>query len=89
MFNAQYVDDLIAGGAVPVTTDAASKLGAAENGEFLTYCYNMAKDAPSFQLSWDQALSASVSQTLLTNLSQLFLKQITPAQFCSNMQAAK
>ena len=35
---------------------------------------SMVKDAPSFQLSWDQALTAAPAQALLTNLSQVFLR---------------
>jgi raffinose/stachyose/melibiose transport system substrate-binding protein len=45
----------------------------------------MAQNAPHFQLSWDQALAPAPAQALLTNLSQLFLKQITPQQFSANM----
>jgi len=50
--------------------------------------YGMVRDAPSFQLSWDQALSPAQGQALLTNLDQIFLGQIKPQQFVDNMNAA-
>ena len=33
------------------------KLAASPDKDFLTYVYGMAKNAPDFTLSWDQALS--------------------------------
>ncbi|GCE23645.1 hypothetical protein KDK_74450 [Dictyobacter kobayashii] len=45
----------------------------------------MVQKSPHFQLSWDQALLPQPAQVLLTNLDQLFLKQITPQQFSDNM----
>ena len=47
----------------------------------------MAKNAPDFTLSWDQALSPAQGDAMLTNLDQLFLKKITPEQFASTMNA--
>lgn len=89
LFNENYMNTLIAGGAIPVTTDAASQLSKADDAKFLSDVYTMATEAPSFQLSWDQALSASQAQTLLTSLSKLFLGQIKPEEFCEAMKAAK
>ena len=45
----------------------------------------MVKAAPSFQLSWDQALPADQAQALLSNLSQVFLKQESPQEFADAM----
>lgn len=72
-------------GDVPPVLGLESQLAASPNGEWLTYNYNMAKNAPNFQLSWDQILSPSQAQASLTNLSQVFLNQITPEAFSSNM----
>jgi raffinose/stachyose/melibiose transport system substrate-binding protein len=66
-------------------TGLDAQLAAAPNGEWLVYNYNMAKNAPSFQLSWDQILSPGAAQAVLTNLSQVFLNQITPEAFSANM----
>jgi raffinose/stachyose/melibiose transport system substrate-binding protein len=72
-------------GDVPPVQGLDSQLAASPNGEWLTYNYNMAKNAPNFQLSWDQILSPSQAQASLTNLSQVFLNQISPEAFSSNM----
>jgi len=62
-----------------------SQLAGAPNSEWLQFNYGLVKNAPHFQLSWDQALLPQPAQALLTNLDQLFLKQIAPQQFSDNM----
>ena len=62
--------------------------GSSEQAPFLTFAYNMIKSAPSFQLSWDQALPADQAQALLSNLSQVFLGQQSPEEFASAMDQA-
>lgn len=80
-----YIDDLLKNGNVPPVVGLESKLASAPNSQWLTYQYDLVKKAPSYQLSWDQALSSSAGDALLTNLDQLFLKKITPPQFADNM----
>src|SRR3954447_3722547 len=80
-----YVDDLLKNGNVPPVVGLETKLASAPNSQWLTYQYDLVKKAPSYQLSWDQALSSSAGDALLTNLDQLFLKKITPQQFADNM----
>lgn len=79
------VKGYIAVGDVPPVTGLESQLTSAPNSDWLLYNYNLAKNAPHFQLSWDQALEPTPAQAVLTNLSQIFLKQITPQQFSTNM----
>ncbi|MQA11252.1 MAG: extracellular solute-binding protein [Pseudonocardiaceae bacterium] len=81
----QYVDKLIELGDVPPVKGIDKKLAGAENGDYLQYIYNLAQNAPSFELSWDQALPPEQAEPLLTNLEQLFLKKITPRQFSTAM----
>jgi raffinose/stachyose/melibiose transport system substrate-binding protein len=83
-----YVDALLKVGNVPPVDGLKDKLAAAENPEWLQFQYSLAKDAPNFQLSWDQALQPAQADALLTNLDRLFLKQITPEQFSANMNKA-
>lgn len=85
MMNPQYVDALLAGGAVPPVKGLESKISAAPDGDYLSALYRLAGDAPSFQLSWDQALDPGQADALLTGLSQVFLKQVTPQQFSDTM----
>lgn len=82
------IDGLINIGLVPPVKGIESKLKSADDSDWLLYVYNLAQDAPYFDLSWDQALPPEPAQNLLTNLDQLFLKQITPKQFSDNMNQA-
>jgi len=72
-------------GDVPPIQGLDSQLASMPNGDWLKYTYNMAKNASTFQLSYDQVLAPTPAQATLTNLSQIFLKQITPKQFSDNM----
>jgi raffinose/stachyose/melibiose transport system substrate-binding protein len=80
-------DALISSGAVPVVTGIESKLEASPDKDFLTFVYGMAKNAPNFTLSWDQALSPAQGDAMLSNLDQIFLKKISPDQFITTMNA--
>jgi raffinose/stachyose/melibiose transport system substrate-binding protein len=75
-------------GDVPPIQNLESQLSGVPNSDWLLYNYNLAKNAPSFQLSWDQALAPTPAQAVLTNLDQIFLNQITPKQFSDNMNKA-
>lgn len=81
----EEVKQFIAVGDVPPVQGIASQLAGAPNGDWLQYAYNMVLNAGHFQLSWDQAMLPQPAQAVLTNLDQLFLKQITPKQFADNM----
>lgn len=87
MFTDADTDALIASGAVPVINGIDSKLEASPDKDFLSFVYGLAKKAPSFTLSWDQALSPAQGDAMLSNLDQIFLKKITPEQFVSTMNA--
>jgi raffinose/stachyose/melibiose transport system substrate-binding protein len=88
MFTDAYIDTLIKAGTVPVVQGIESKLEAAgSDKDFLVSEYNMVKNAPGFQLSWDQALSPGTADTMLSNLDQIFLKKISPQQFADTMNA--
>ncbi|PYI68145.1 sugar ABC transporter substrate-binding protein [Arthrobacter livingstonensis] len=77
----------IQSGAVPIVTGIDAQLAATDDKDFLGFVYNLAKDAPNFQQSWDQALSPTAAEALLNNIDQLFTKSITPQKFASNMNA--
>lgn len=85
VLNNTAVTKFIGLGDVPVVNGISQQLNSAPHNDWLTYVYNTVQNAPSFQLSWDQALPPTPAQAVLTNLSQLFLKQITPQQFAANM----
>ncbi|MEU0073488.1 extracellular solute-binding protein [Streptomyces sp. NPDC006332] len=88
VYNDTYVDNLLKNGDVPPVKDLDTKLKATDNADWTTYVYQLARDAKSFQLSWDQALTPELGNDLLTHLDQLFLGQISPQQFCAQMDRA-
>ena len=84
-----YVSELIKAGDVPVTTNAADKLSSNPNPDFATFQYQLVQKAPSFTLSWDQALTPAGGQTVVTNLQKLFNKQLSPQQYVDAVSSAK
>ncbi|MFJ8027730.1 sugar ABC transporter substrate-binding protein, partial [Streptomyces sp. NPDC096311] len=88
VYNDSYVDSLLKNGDVPPVKGLDAKIKASKNSDWSSYVYNLTSNAKSFQLSWDQALSPELGDTLLTHLDQLFLGQITPQQFGSQMDQA-
>jgi raffinose/stachyose/melibiose transport system substrate-binding protein len=81
------IDAFVASGGVPVVSAAETKLASSGDAKFLQMTFDMVKNAPSFQQSWDQALSPAQADTLLNTIDQLFLVKITPDQFASAMNA--
>ena len=88
VMNDFHIDGLIKLGLVPPVKNINSKLEHADNSDWLLFVYNLALDAPYYDLSWDQALPAAPAQDLLANIDQLFLRDITPKQFSKNMNEA-
>ncbi|GAB3484529.1 extracellular solute-binding protein [Nocardiopsis coralliicola] len=82
------VDGLIALGLVPPVTGLEDRLAEAESPEWLRFVYGLARDAPYFDLSWDQALDPRSAQELLTGLGQVFAQRITPEGFAQAMNEA-
>ncbi len=82
-----YVDDWIKAGDVPPITGLESRLSASPSPEFSAFVYGMVRDAPSFQLSWDQAVDQKYRDPMLTNLQKLFLGELDANGFASAMAA--
>jgi raffinose/stachyose/melibiose transport system substrate-binding protein len=72
-------------GAVPVVSNADTKLAASKDADFLKFVFDTAKNAKSFVQSWDQALSPTTAEALLDNISKLFQLSISPQQFATAM----
>lgn len=87
IMNDTVIDAYINSGGVPIVNGIEDKFNKSADKDFLTFVYALAKDAPNFQQSWDQALSPTAAEALLNNIDQLFLKSITPQQFAQNMNA--
>jgi raffinose/stachyose/melibiose transport system substrate-binding protein len=84
VFDKGYVDRMVKSGQVPPIQGIDSQISAS-GGDFGSKVYSLTKNAKNFQMSWDQALPPAQATALLTNLDQLFNKQITPKQFSDNM----
>ncbi|MEU8568225.1 extracellular solute-binding protein [Streptomyces pathocidini] len=83
-----YVDALIKGGDVPAVADIEARLKDSPNPEFAGFVYDMVRDAPSFQLSWDQAIENKYAQPMLTNLQKVFLGKLDGKGYAAAMKAA-
>ncbi|MBA3529125.1 MAG: extracellular solute-binding protein [Propionibacteriaceae bacterium] len=87
LFSDADVDAYIASGGVPVVAAAQSKIASSADAPFLNFVFTLISEAPNFQQSWDQALSPTQADALLSNIDQLFLTDITPEQFASKMNS--
>ena len=84
VFDAGYTARMIKSGQVPPLSAIESQISGGADSLSSTV-YALATAAPNFQMSWDQALPPAQATALLSNLDQLFNKQITPRQFSDNM----
>ncbi|MEU0491242.1 extracellular solute-binding protein [Nocardiopsis sp. NPDC006139] len=83
----EYVADMVANGEVPTTADAEEVLADSPNPEFAVFQYELVRDAPHFQLSWDQALTPEVATPMVTEIEALFNGQRTPQEFVDALAA--
>lgn len=83
----EYVADMVANGEVPTTTNAEEAVADSPNPGFATFQYEMVRDAPHFQLSWDQALPPETATPMVTEIESLFNGQSTPEQFVDALAA--
>jgi raffinose/stachyose/melibiose transport system substrate-binding protein/xylobiose transport system substrate-binding protein len=88
MTSPEYVQGMIDVGQVPAIKGLDQQVSVGQFADFNQYAYTVVQNAPAFTQSWDQALPADVAQTMLTNLSQVFLGTMTPEQFGQAMDAA-
>ncbi|MCT2582401.1 extracellular solute-binding protein [Actinophytocola gossypii] len=85
-----YIDAWLKAGDVPATTNLEARMDAAANRDYAELVYNMVVDAPSFQLSWDQAVERHLAQPMLDALAKVFLGQLDAEGFvAANENAAK
>jgi xylobiose transport system substrate-binding protein len=89
MASQEYAQALVDNGDIPTTADAAQQLKKSPNPEFAAFQYEMVQLAPSFTLSWDQALEASKATPMLTEINKLFAGKSTPEQFVAALKALK
>lgn len=76
-----YVQDLIGIGDVPAVADIEPFLAETENSAYITDIYDMVLRAPSFQLSWDQAIERALAAPMLEALAEVFLGNLDAEGF--------
>jgi xylobiose transport system substrate-binding protein len=76
-----YIDQWLGMGDVPAVTGLEARMDKATDPAFARTVYEMVEQAPTFQLSWDQAIEREKAQPMLDALSQVFLGQLDAAGF--------
>lgn len=85
--NSQNIKDLLNIGYVPAVNGIETQLKQSKEASYETFYYNLAKNAPYFQQSWDTALSAAEGNELDTDLGKFMVGQMTTSQFVSDMNS--
>lgn len=85
--SSSYAKGSVSAGEVPVIKGAGSMFSGQQLASYDQTIYSSVQSAPSFQYSWDQALSPSVATTMLTNLAQVFELTQSPQKFASIMDS--
>ncbi|HEY3871369.1 MAG TPA: extracellular solute-binding protein [Actinocrinis sp.] len=81
-----YEKELLAGGWITTNSNTSSLLPQFPNPAFGEFQFDMVQKAPSFTLSWDQALPTTVGNPLDTEVGKFFAGQVSAAQFVSDME---
>jgi ABC-type glycerol-3-phosphate transport system substrate-binding protein len=81
MASEEYVRGLISVGDTPAVADIEPLLAEAEHAQYLDFIYQMVVEAPSFQLSWDQAIERPQAAPMLEALADVFLGNLDAAGF--------
>jgi ABC-type glycerol-3-phosphate transport system substrate-binding protein len=76
-----YVRGLIGIGDTPAVADIEPLLADTDHADYLSFVYQMVVQAPSFQLSWDQAIERVQASTMLEALAEVFLGNLDAAGF--------
>lgn len=85
--NSQNIKDLLNIGYVPAVNGIEAQLQQSKEASYETFYYNLAKNAPYFQQSWDTALPAAEGNELDTDLGKFMVGQMTTSQFVSDMNS--
>lgn len=91
LYSDEFVSDQIGLGNLPPTTNAADLIAADTNldpasKEYLGFVVNLVADAPTFQLSWDQVVSAEARTPLQNAHADFFNGTIDVETFIQAMK---
>ncbi|MEU3145300.1 MULTISPECIES: ABC transporter substrate-binding protein [unclassified Streptomyces] len=86
-----YSDDFVKAqldiGNLPTTTNTDKFIDTSSTPEYSRFQYDLVADAPSFQLSWDQAYPQKASSSMHKAVQQFFNGQLDADGFIKAMQA--
>jgi xylobiose transport system substrate-binding protein len=87
MYSDEFVRAQLGIGNLPTTTNTSQFLSTSTDPAYDTYQYNLVKQAPSFQLSWDQAYPQAVATPLHTAIQKFFDGKTDANGFIQAMQS--
>ncbi|BBA95786.1 putative sugar-binding lipoprotein [Actinacidiphila reveromycinica] len=82
-----FVKAHLAIGNLPTTTNTPKFLDTAANPAYLKYQFDLVRQAPSFQLSWDQAYPPSATTAIHTAVQEFFDGKTDADGFIKAMQS--
>ncbi|HTW12618.1 MAG TPA: extracellular solute-binding protein [Solirubrobacteraceae bacterium] len=85
MYSPGFVKREMAIGNLTTTTNTPQFIKTSATPAWLQWQYNLVKNAPAFQLSWDQAWPQTDTNTIHTAVAQYF-DNLNPSAFISAMQ---
>ncbi|AQS71059.1 ABC transporter substrate-binding protein [Streptomyces pactum] len=87
MYSDEFVKAQLDIGNLPTTTNTDEFIETSATPEYSRFQYDLVTDAPSFQLSWDQAYPPSASAPMHQAVQQFFNGQLDADGFIKAMQA--
>ncbi|MEV1143916.1 extracellular solute-binding protein [Micromonospora sp. NPDC049799] len=86
-YSDEFVQAQLAIGNLPTTTNTEKFLDTAANPAYLKFQFDLVKQAPSFQLSWDQAYPPAATKTIHTAVQQYTNGRMDADGFIKAMQS--
>ncbi|MFY1594132.1 ABC transporter substrate-binding protein [Micromonospora sp. WMMD737] len=86
-YSDEFVQAQLAIGNLPTTTNTEKFLDGATNPDYLKYQFTLVKEAPNFQLSWDQAYPPAATTTIHQAVQQYCNGRLDAAGFIKAMQS--
>ncbi|MCP3767944.1 MULTISPECIES: ABC transporter substrate-binding protein [unclassified Streptomyces] len=87
MYSDDFVKTQLDLGNLPTTTNTDEFIDTSATPEYSRFQYDLVADAPSFQLSWDQAYPQKASSSMHKAIQQFFNGQLDADGFIQAMQA--
>ena len=86
MYSDEFVQQQVGIGNLPTTTNTGDFLDEATNPDYAKYQLSLVENAPSFQLSWDQAYPPSATPAIHGAMADFFSGRIDEDGFIAAMQ---